>query len=686
MLTDAESRYSMIEKVVLALVTAKKKLRHYFESHAITVITSYPLRQVLSKPDLSGRLTKWAIELGVYDIKYAPKTSRKGQAVADFLVEIQSFRPPEKQLELPEGTIRWTLHTDGAVNKKGAGVGILLTSDSGVKIEEAIRLTGSPTNNEAEYEALMHGLRLAIKVGVRTLHLNLDSELISGHLNGKFEARDPRMRRYFERVQETVKRFSRIEVQAIRREMNSQADSLAKKAASGDCEKEVRLTLFDTEDTESLGTPSIGEEVSNPESILMVRAEEDDWTDSIRSYLESGAQPEDKGEARRLRLKAARYSLIEGELFRWSFDGPLLRCVREQDQEYVLQQLHSGVCGSHTGGRSLAHRILSAGYYWPYMMQKAKEFSRKCLKCQKHAPAIHQPSEALNSIVSPWPFARWGLDILGKLPTAKGGNCFILVATDYFTNWMEAEAYTKVTQFNVVNFIWKNIICRFGLPRALTMDNGTQFNNPRVAEFCEQHGIRINFSPVYYPQANGMAEATNRVLVNNLKRRLEKEKGGWLEELPKVLWAQRTTRKEATGETPFSLVYGSEAVLPTEAGLPTAKTLVAEHEKRNQQQLAKNLDLVEEMRECAQIRRAAYQQKTRSYFNKRVKERRFAPGEWVLRKIPEAQKDGKFGEQWEGPYEILEDLGKGTYRLLNPKNGKEVPRTWNAQMLKKYYM
>ena len=92
------------------------------------------------------------------------------------------------------------------------------------------------------------------------------------------------------------------------------------------------------------------------------------------------------------------------------------------------------------------------------------------------------------------------------------------------------------------------------------------------------------------------------------------------------------------------------------------------------------------MRECAQIRRAAYQQKTRSYFNKRVKVRRFAPGEWVLRKIPEAQKDGKFGEQWEGPYEILEDLGKGTYRLLNPKNGQEVPWTWNAQMLKKYYM
>ena len=244
---------------------------------------------MLSKPDLSGRLTKWAIELGVYDIQYAPKTSRKGQAVADFLVEIQSFQPPEKQLELPEETIRWTLYTDGAVNRKGAGVGILLTSDSGVKIEEAIRLTGRPTNNEAEYEALMHGLQLATKIGVRTLHVHLDSELISGHLNGRFEARNPRMCGYLEKIQEMLKRLSTVEVQAIWREMNSQADGLAKRAASGDCEKGVRLTIFDTKNIESPGATSTGKKISDPESISTVRVGDNDWTDPIRSYLENGA-------------------------------------------------------------------------------------------------------------------------------------------------------------------------------------------------------------------------------------------------------------------------------------------------------------------------------------------------------------------------------------------------------------
>ena len=147
--------------------------------------------------------------------------------------------------------IRWTLHTDGVVNRKGAEIGILLTSDSGAEIEEAIQLIGGLANNKAEYEALQHGLQLAIKIGVRTLYVNLDSELVSGHLNGKFEAQDPRMRGYFEKVREILKRFSRVEVQAVRREVNSQADGLAKKAALGDCEKEVRLTIFDTKNVES---------------------------------------------------------------------------------------------------------------------------------------------------------------------------------------------------------------------------------------------------------------------------------------------------------------------------------------------------------------------------------------------------------------------------------------------------
>ena len=156
--------------------------------------------------------------------------------------------------------------------------------------------------------------------------------------------------------------------------------------------------------------------------------------------------------------------------------------------------------------------------------------------------------------------------------------------------------------------------------------------------------------------------------------------------MPKVLWAQRTTKKRATDESPFALVFGTEAVLPTEAGLPTLTTLVAENIEENQRQLTRNLDLLEEVREYAQIRRAAYQQKARALYNQKTKIRRFAKGEWVLHRIPEVLQKGKFGEHWDGPFEIKEICRKGTYRLTNVQNRKDVPRTWNAMYLRKYFL
>ena len=118
MLLDAETRYNDLEKIVLALVTIKKKLRHYFESHSVMVVMNYPIRKIPSKPDLFERLTKWAIELGIYKIKYIPEQRKRSQGIADFLVEIQSFEPTEKELiVLPEEGMRWILNTDGASNK-----------------------------------------------------------------------------------------------------------------------------------------------------------------------------------------------------------------------------------------------------------------------------------------------------------------------------------------------------------------------------------------------------------------------------------------------------------------------------------------------------------------------------------------------------------------------------------------
>ena len=142
-----------------------------------------------------------------------------------------------------------------------------------------------------------------------------------------------------------------------------------------------------------------------------------------------------------------------------------------------------------------------------------------------------------------------------------------MVAVDYFTKWAETEALAIIRDVDVKKFVWKNIITRFGVPDSLISDNGLQFDNRAFNEFCNNLGIRNKYSSPAYPQGNGQAEAVNKVIINGLKRILEGAKGNWAEELPNVLWAYRTTPRRSTGETPFSLTYGAEAMIPVEINL-----------------------------------------------------------------------------------------------------------------------
>ena len=161
-------------------------------------------------------------------------------------------------------------------------------------------------------------------------------------------------------------------------------------------------------------------------------------------YLIHGDLPENKNEARNLRISSTWYALIGNHLYRKSFTDPYLRCLNPEDARRLLEEIHEGVYGNHSGGQSLAHKALTVGYYWPYMMAEAMEYVKKCDKCQCFAPLNHQPTEHLNSIVLPWSFAKWGMDIIGELPLSPGWKRYILMATDYFTKWVTTEAYTTV--------------------------------------------------------------------------------------------------------------------------------------------------------------------------------------------------------------------------------------------------
>jgi len=141
---------------------------------------------------------------------------------------------------------------------------------------------------------------------------------------------------------------------------------------------------------------------------------------------------------------------------------------------------------------------------------------------------------------------------------------YLIVAIEYFTKWIEAEPVAQITSHKVQHFVWKNIVCRFGVLRRLISDNGTQFASLQMSKMCSEVGIKQVFASVEHPQTNGQVESVNRILLRGLKRRLEKAKGVWAEEVPRIVWAYHTTPQSSTMETPFSLVYGSDAMIPVE--------------------------------------------------------------------------------------------------------------------------
>ena len=142
-------------------------------------------------------------------------------------------------------------------------------------------------------------------------------------------------------------------------------------------------------------------------------------------------------------------------------------------------------------------------YFWLTMQKDAVELVKKCDKCQRFRNVQHIPGELMINISSPWPFSTWGIDIVGSLPQGKKQVKFLLVSIDYFTKWVEAEPLAIITESKIQSFIWKNIVCRSRIPRAIILDNGWQFDSWNFREFCVELGIKKHYSSPGHPQANG---------------------------------------------------------------------------------------------------------------------------------------------------------------------------------------
>ncbi|GJY88818.1 reverse transcriptase domain-containing protein [Tanacetum coccineum] len=275
----------------------------------------------------------------------------------------------------------------------------------------------------------------------------------------------------------------------------------------------------------------------------------------------------------------------------------------------------------HAVARSVVAKAMRLGYYWPIMHRDARETIRTCNDCQIHRLVPRNPQHSPTPIMAAWPFYKWGIDIAGPLSEESGNQ--------------------------VKKFLWDNIVCHFGLPGEIVSDNGKQFSDNPFKD-CLGEGI---------------------------KARLGEGNKIWVEELCHVLWAHRTMIKSSHGDTPFSLTYGTEAVIPVEIRMPTYRTAVVDT-VYNDEELRLNLDLLEEKRDRTTICEAKAKMKMTKYYNARVCGVAFRPGDFVYRinDASHATASGKLGPKWEGPYEVTEALGDGAYKLRTMA-GADLPRT-----------
>uniref|UniRef100_A0A2N9HA43 Integrase catalytic domain-containing protein n=1 Tax=Fagus sylvatica TaxID=28930 RepID=A0A2N9HA43_FAGSY len=417
-----------------------------------------------------------------------------------------------------------------------------------------------------------------------------------------------------------------------------------------------------------------------------------DWRTPFLEYLLEGILPSNPKDVYRLKRLALRYFVEGGTLFRKGFHGEPLRCLSPSESQMVMKETHAGECGEHQGKKRLYQCLLTLGYYWPTMKKDAADFVKTCHTCQVQANLIHTHPTSLQNMATPWPFHTWGLDLIGPINPASGGYIWILVATEYFTKWVEAIPLRKATGAAVANFIREHIITRFGIPYKLITDNGTPFINKDVREVLEHYRVKHRRSTPYYPQGNGQAEATNRMLLRILSKMVFDYGNDWKAHLADVLWAYRSSPKTATGFTPFSLVYGTDTISPTELVVPSPRVMQGSELEVDANMCAEarmaDLEGLDEARDLAKAKSQRNYQKMANVYSKALRVRIFAEGQMVLKAAEFVRRNlpspSKFSPNWDGPYIIREAHGSGYYRL-SKSDGTTLADPINGKWLKHYY-
>jgi transposase InsO family protein len=314
---------------------------------------------------------------------------------------------------------------------------------------------------------------------------------------------------------------------------------------------------------------------------------------------------------------------------------------------------------------NLVGKAYRSGFYWPTAVTYAKDLVKRCKRCQFFAKQQHLSAQALRTIPPSWPFAIWGLDAVGPFRIAPGGYKHILVAVDKFTKCIEVRPVAKVTSEEVVKFI-EDIKHRFGTPNRIITDLGTAFTGSVFWDFCQDNLIDVYYSSVAHPWCNGQVERANGMVLQALKDHIYDDASNyatrWLAELPHVVWGLRTQVSSTTSFSPLFLVYGSEAILPTDVTFGALRIqFYMEGEAEQTRRI--DLDSLEEQRLTVVMRQARHDQQLRRYHDRNVKETSFNVGDLVLRRIQKTDGMHKLSAPWEGPFIVMEVISPLTYRL-----------------------
>jgi ribonuclease HI len=360
------------------------------------VVNEAPLSNILNNPSAIGRVSLWGIELSPLDITYEKRKAIKSQILSDFTtewLELQSTGPPDLSSV-------WTMYFDGSKRIQGAGAGVVLISPQGDKLKYVLRMSfPQASNNEAEYEALLHGMKMAKACGATRLKIFGDSNLVVQQFMNRCDSINDNMMAYKNLYHYLEGTFDGCEVLHVSRNNNEEADNLAN--IGSQClpvpsrvfwedivERSIKNVKSSTPVADSGAGAKNDKRAQEPEEVIMI---EETWMQPYLEYMMNKKLPEDAVEAKRITRRSKAFVVLQGKLYKRSITGVLQRCVTPQEGQVILKDLHAGVCVHHASSRAIAAKAFRAGFYWLTVIEDAKDIVRMCEACQRFASRPHAP-------------------------------------------------------------------------------------------------------------------------------------------------------------------------------------------------------------------------------------------------------------------------------------------------------